>query len=101
MGMTATIAKIEPMLGIKFRKNVTDANKSATSTLEVNKMMNVMSAVKIDVKNFVAIYRVIFDSTSSSIICRAVFDFSPIAINNKKINTSTMLLMIETMLPER
>ena len=54
IGITATIANIDPIFGIKFKKKVMDASSNATSTLNENKIINVMTAVKKDVKNFVA-----------------------------------------------
>ena len=68
MGAAATIAMMDPIFGMKLRKKVMVAKRSATSTLNIKRMINVMNPVKNDVKNLVAMYRVIFDSTSSSII---------------------------------
>ena len=68
IGIAATIANIDPIFGMKFKKNVSVASKSATSTLKLINIINEINAVKNDVKNLVAMYRVIFDSTSSSII---------------------------------
>ena len=53
MGVAATMANMEPMFGIKFKKKVRVANSNATSTLNMKRMMNVINPVKNDVKNFV------------------------------------------------
>ena len=54
MGVAATMAKMEPMFGMKFKKKVMVANSNATSTLKMKRIMNVINPVKNDVKNFVA-----------------------------------------------
>ena len=55
IGAAATIAIIDPIFGMKFGKNVSVANKSATSTLNKNNIINEMIPVKNDVKNFVVV----------------------------------------------
>ena len=69
--------------------------------LKIARIINVIKPVKNEVKNLVAIYRVILDSTSSSMICRAVSDFSPMAINRRNTKTKTILLMIPTTLLDK
>jgi hypothetical protein len=101
IGVAAKIAIMDPILGMKLRKKVMVARSRATSTLKINNRTKVMSPVRNEVKNFVAMYRVILDSTSSSMICLAVSDFSPIAINSKNTNTNTMLLMMLTTLLDK
>ena len=51
IGVAATIAMTDPILGMKFKKNVIVANNSATSTLNINRIMNVINPKK-DVKKF-------------------------------------------------
>ena len=55
IGVAASIAIIEPIFGMKLKKKVMVASNSATSTLKMNNRMKVMSPVKNDVKNLVAI----------------------------------------------
>ena len=54
IGTAATIANIDPIFGMKFKKNVSVASKSATSTLKLIRIITEINAVKNDVKNLVA-----------------------------------------------
>ena len=54
-GKANTTANIEPIFGMKFRKNVAADNKNAASIPKIIRMINEMIPVRRDVKNLVAI----------------------------------------------
>ena len=53
-GNAKATAKIDPIFGMKFKKNVAADNKNAESIPKIIRTINVMVPVNNDVKNFVA-----------------------------------------------
>ena len=94
-------AIMEPTLGIKLRKKVSTANRSANWTLKLANIIQITIAVKREIIHLTVIYRVIWCFISLSRRTPDLGDdWFPTIKKKVKISTSNKLPTIPTILPE-